>query len=64
MAAHWYTAKKRFRPAFGYAQHPKAGRNTQQWKALVWPDEHSGAVVGSHWIKVLVLGVIFIQNLL
>ena len=24
------TAEKRFRPAFGCAQHPKAGRNTQQ----------------------------------
>ena len=26
----WKTAKKRFWPALGCAQHPKAGRNTQQ----------------------------------
>ena len=25
----WKTSEKRFRPAFGRAQHPKAGRNTQ-----------------------------------
>ena len=31
----WKTAEKMFRPAFGCAQHPKAGRNTQQ-SLYIW----------------------------
>ena len=30
----WKTAEKMFRPASGCAQHPKAGRNTQQYTLI------------------------------
>ena len=43
----WKTAEKMFRPAFGWAQHPKTGQNTQQTSIFTtWNEAYERLFLG------------------